>query len=365
MHDETFSNSAFNSISEAKLYGRFIKYIQLNKLCSLEFPNPITEVNVFIDFSQLIMPLYKFNDIIDPFGVLATMVNMPLHYRNFFKKCGIKSNIFVIYSSNDSSNSYRFISGYNNKNISLINSSPIKSVIDHNIELMKTLFPYIPGVYLKLGTVEPTVIAADLIDKFTRNGLDIPSIFITCSEYSFQLPTILPNTKVFFKKSTVNKELSVLEDTSFSFNYNNALFAYILRTKKKDTTNNDTFDIPQSWVSPFMILTGLQCRDVKGLFNYSQAIKILSYIKNTQMVVTPESIYNAIVDTAKKNVFITKEEIASRYCAIDIAYQLKLYRELPESIESSFLKDLNDPQALYDIVNTYFGTTNPIDLSKI
>lgn len=45
-------NSTY-STAEAVMYGRFIKYTQLGKLCTLEFPKPPKEVNVFIDLSLI------------------------------------------------------------------------------------------------------------------------------------------------------------------------------------------------------------------------------------------------------------------------------------------------------------------------
>ena len=357
-------NNKSYSAPEGSMYGRFIKYTQLGKLCTLEFPKKPKEVNVFIDYTQFLYNLYRFNSISDPIGVLTTMINMCLHYRHFFNKADIKSNIFIIYSRNSSVNNYKYISNYNSKYINLVNdNNQVHEIVEHNIELLKTLVPYFPGVYMKIGTVEPTVIAYDLIDKFTRKGLDIPSIFITASDYSFQLPAVLKNTVMMYKRS--RKENNVFEDTSFSVNNNNALYAYILKTKNKNLSVDNFSKLNQSWVSPFMILTGLQCRNVKSLFSYSKALEILNYIKDGYKIITPDSMYEAIVDTSNNKLVVPKEELVSRYYAIDIDFQLKLYREMPESVETSWLKDLEDPVTLNDIVNTYFQGKNLIDLGLL
>ena len=347
-------------LSEATIYGKLVKYRRLDEILR---ENPIIynpqEFNIFIDMTQMLLPLYKFDNIENPMGVLASMLNIPLHYRHFFNKLKIKSNIFLIYSSNDSVNNYRYIPSYNSKHKLLIESNKgVKEVIDKNITLMQTVIPYFPGIYLKIGTVEPTVIAYDLIDKFTRGGhLQSVNLFISSSDYSYQLPAVLKNVLLIYKKSVMGED-NKTEDISFGVTTKNALSTYI--TMKHKQANLES--INEAWIGPFLILNGLSCRDVKSLFSYTQAIKILKEISESYKLITPDSIYENI---QTKNKVISKEEIYARYCALDIDYQLGLYRQLAESIESNFLKDIYDAQALYNINNTYFKESNAIDIIKL
>ena len=352
--------------SEAMLYGRFIKYSRLQSLLDMVMPITPKEVNVYIDFTQMLMPMFRFDDIADPLGLLATMLNLPIHYRNFFNRSGVKSNIFIIHSSNDSVNNYRFIGGYDHKHRMLIeNNKAVKEIIDHNIELMTTICSYMPGIYLKRGTVEPTVIAYDLIDKFVRNGLDVPSILITSTDYAFQLPAVLKNVWMIYKRTEKNKEQETNVDKSFIVDQPNALAFYILKTKNVDIRMKP-YKIPSiPWVSPFMVLSGLSCRSVKSLCSFRQTLDVLNHIQDNFGVMTPDTLYNAFVDVVNKGTVYPKEEIYQRYCAIDLEYQLKLYREMPESLEFSFLQDLNDPQALYDMMNLYFKGANIVNLGML
>lgn len=354
--------------SELTLYGKLIRYDRLNYLLKLAMGNTlINSINVFIDFHQMLYTLYRFNMVSDPMGILASMVNMILHYRHFFNKQNIKSNIFIIFSTNNSSNNTKYIANYNSANINKRERNvDIKDIIDHNIELMKTLIPYFPGIYLKLSTVEPSVVMYDLINKISKEDKS-PCLIISSSDYSYQLPAVLKNTYLIYKKTMMNK--TNIEDVSFIVVHDNALLTYISKTKNQQVSIDDLQDsllLNQNWISPFMILTGLQCRSIKGLFNYKKALEILKFIKQNFEIITPESLYNAIIDLNYKNpIKLQKQEIIDRYCALDLDYQLKLYRELPESVEVSWLQDLYDPQTLYDITNMYFKGQNKIDLSKI
>ena len=329
-------------------------------------PTTPKEINLYIDLTQTLMPIYRFDDISNPLGLLATMLNLPLHYRNFFNRSGVKSNIFLIYSSNDSVNNYRFLGEYDNKHKLLIeNNKAVKEIIDHNIELMSTICPYMPGIYLKKGTVEPTVIAYDLIDKFVRKGLDVPSLLITSTDYAFQLPSVLKNVWLVYKRMEKDKEQELSIDKSFIVDQPNALAFYILKSKNVDIRERE-YKIPaQSWVSPFMVLAGLACRSIKSLCTFRQALDVLNHIHDSYGVMTPDSLYDAFADVINKGTMYTKEDIYQRYCAVDIDYQLKLYREMPESLEVAFLKDLNDPQALYDVVNLYFKGANTVNIGML
>lgn len=348
------------NISEGVLYGRYIKYKVLDEILNIYMPNLTKEVNVFIDLVEFLKPIYKFDNIGNPMGILVCMVNLPLHYRHYFNRRGIKSNIFLIYSSNNSVNNTRYLSIYDNKHKIIKETNKLVfDIIHKNIELLNTLTPYLPGIYLKLGTVEPTVITYNLIDKFTRKGnLDYNNIFITSTDYAYQLPSVMSNVLLILKKSMV-QENNKNEDNSFGVIQSNSLETYI-RFKTKQ--NISTYLDPR-WVSPFMILNGLSCRDIKSLFSYNQAIKILHTIASSYNIITPDTIFDVMNTLYKPK--ITKEGLYDRYHAIDIDYQLNLYRQMPESIESNFLIDIYDNQALYDINNLYLKGTNNIEFYKL
>lgn len=348
-------------MSEIVLYGRFVKYKVLDEILESFIPNLPKEINIFIDMTPIVLKLYNFDNIANPLGILSCMVNVPLHYRHYFNRLNVKSNIFLIYSSNDSANNYKFVSGYNSKErIMKECNSTVHTIVMQNIELLSTLTPYFPGIYLKRGTAEPTVIAYDLISKFSKNGsLPTTNIFISSTDYAYQLPVYAYNTLYIYKKNMMG-ENNRSEDASFGVTKNNALNAYISLNNKQLLTE----DLNQEWISAFMVLNGLSCRDIKVILSYKRTINTLKSIVNTYNLISPESLYQMIQSLYKEKT-VTLEEIYARYCAIDLNYQLTLYRQLPESLESNFLIDVYDQQALYDISTLYFTGINSIDFQKL
>ena len=328
-------------------------------------PKNTIEVNLYIDLSQLLYPLYKFDSIADPLGVLATMINLPLHYRNYFNKYYIKSNIFLIYTANNSLINLNYLPDYNaKKNAQIQNNINIQNIMSQNIQLLSTICPYLPGIYLKQGTVESILIAYDLISKFNNKGYLVPSFFITASDISYILPSVCKNISVLYKKQ-IQTEDHKSQDISFAITPINIISSYIRNTKNKIMDENDNM-INQDWIIPFFILNGLQCRSLKSLLSYTQTIKALKYIQMNYGVYNPDNIYEAYYNVINnKMVDINKQEIYNRYYCLDLNFQLQLYRELPESLESSFLVDINDPQTLYDTINQFFRGSNIINLNNL
>lgn len=347
-------------ISEAILYGRLIKYKKIDEILQSFMPQLPREVNIFLELNSILFKLYNFENISNPIGILACMVNIPLHYRHYFNRLNIKSNIFLIYSSNDSINNYRYIAGYNSKERLIKESNkPIHDIIIRNIELLGTLTPYLPGIYLKKGTVEPAVIAYDLISKFSKNGtIPTTNIYISSSDYAYQLPIYAYNTILLYKKSMLGDNKA--EDISIGATRYNSLNTYISTNNKQIYTK----PIPQEWISPFLVLNGLPCRDIKMILSYKRSLQILEKITNEYNIITPETMYTSIIESYKAKE-IHLEELYARYYAIDLNHQLNLYRQLPESLESNFLIDIYDQQALYDIANMYFTGTNIIEFQKL
>ena len=358
LQDALVDNNSGCHLSEAVIYGRFVRYKRLDDIFRAYMPDISMEVNVFIDLTTMLNKVYKFDNIANPLGILACMANLPLHYRHYFNRLGIKSNIFLIYSSNDSANNYRYLANYDYKHKLLKEANAsIHDIIKKNIDLLGTIVSYMPGIYLKRGTVEPTVIAYDLINKFSKNVNNVRTIFITSSDYAYQLAAVT-NVLIIYKKTTNNEE-GKSDDISFGIKKENALSTYLLMKAKQPYIANTI----ETCISPFMVLNGLNCRDIRALISYNQTLKVLHAITSSYNMINPETMYTALNELYPGKA--TYEEIYARYCAIDLVHQLNLYRQLPESLESNFLIDVYDQQALYDISNLYFSGTNIIDFQKL
>lgn len=340
---------------ENVLYGQFIKYYQLDKMYNFEFEYKPPLVNVYIDLYQMILPLYNFYRVENPLGLASSIINMAIHYRNFFYKYNTYSNIFMIYSPTMSVNNTRYCPEYNNKHTNrIMNNKEVYDIVNNTLNIIGTIIPYLKNVYLKIGTVETSVIAYDLITKFESKGFIVPSFFVTSSQYAFQLPAANPRIYLFYKKKNKNGE-----DVSYTVNNMNALDCFIAETRNQHIPKTN---LNQSWISGFMTLSGLPKREIKAIYSYKEAIRILDTIKDSYNVIRPDIMIDVGTRLYKKS--INPIEIENRFNCIDLLQQLALYRTLPESKEKAFLTQLNDRDELLRINDIYFRD-NPINLDKL
>lgn len=340
---------------ENVLYGQFIKYNRLNDMYNFEFECKPPLVNIYIDLYQMLLPIYNFYRVDNPMGLSSAVINMAIHYRNFFYKYNTYSNIFLIYSPTMSVNNTRFCPEYNNKYTNrIINNKEVYDIVNNSINIIGTIVPYLKNIYFKVGTVETSVIVYDLVNKFEANKYVVPSFFVTSSQYAFQLPAANPRIYLFYKKKSKSKE-----DISYTVNNSNALDCFIAETRNQHIPKTN---LNQSWLSGFMTLSGLPKREIKSIYSYKEAIKILDTIKDSYNVIRPDIMIEVANKLYKKSV--DPSIIENRFNCIDLMYQLSLYRILPESKEKAFLTDLNDMDELLRINDIYFKN-NPINLDKL
>ena len=341
------------------IYNNFIKYTSLDKMFEKELSGIcITEkvINVYIDLFSFLSDLYRNTNLQNIFHLTSAVVNMGIHYRNYFFKRGIYTNIIFIYSPNISKTNIKYInSWYQDYRIHMLNNPNSKNIIDKNLELLLTIMPYIPDMFIKIGSVSPSVMVFDIIRVFDSKGFRYPNVFVTRDPYAFQLPSLLPNTILFVKKYTRKGE-----DTSFSVNHNNCVNEFIRVFKRLQI---EQFINPE-WMTPYMILGGLGTKyGITSLFDYIKIFQILGQIQSQYSNYEPDSIYNAIQDLFP-NTKVTFEDIDKRHKCLSLFYQLAEYSVLPESKEFNWLSQMKDFETLVRINEKYFKSA-PMNLDKL
>lgn len=351
------SNKSQQVIIESILYKQFIKYNDLDRILdpNIIFKNKATsDLNIYIDMYQMIVPIYRFQNIENPLSIASCILNMAIHYKHYMRyKFHINCHVFIMYSPTMSSNNTRFISGYNKSYTSRIMNNPtIHQIVTKNIKIMELITKYMRNIYFKTGTVEVSVMINEQIERFNRNRYDPINIIITNSQYAFQLPSIHSNTILLFRKNDKDGN-----DLSYLVTHENCIVKYIEEIKK---INIGELNLQPQLMSAFMILSGIPKRNVKSLFSYKEAIKILSGISSFKNLVTNLSIRLKELEINK----VTDDVLNGMYSCIDLNYQTLLYKYLPESQVRSYLQQLEDNDTLVRINEECFAS-NPIALSKL
>ena len=353
---KTFINED-STIIDKYIYSQFIPYVNLRQIIDpvlSTLDKPI--INVYIDLYSMLMPLYGFYNYTNPLSLTACMVNAAIHYRNFLSKYNVYSNIFLIYSPTMSSSNLRFCPDYNSANIEkMLHNSEVRNLIDQNLTLLGTLIPYLPDIYFRIGTVEVSVIMADMMTGFESRGYHTNHLVISSSPIAFQIPSLVPNAYVFCKRR--NGDLLVVTK-------DNVLSQALAYTKNQFV---DLSYLNQSWLSGFYTLTGLEKRNIKALASYKTTIRILEKMQFDHELMNPDALVNAYMTNysgKKKDINTLASQIHNRFKCFDLIQQLLIYNLLPESKEISYLTQLQNLQELLHLNELYFRD-NPMQLDKL
>ena len=359
---------------ERIIYSTLVKFTSLDRIFKYTYPYNdrnfhFGRINLFIDLTSMVRPLYMRSDIIDIEGVLSAIANNIINYRHYFNKFNIVSTLFVIFSTNNSINNIRYLGEYNSKEIEARTRHEVDDTLFNIINLLKSLIQYFPGVYLKEGTVEPSVIAYHYMKNCCMNtpeGMNVPNVFITSSQYAAQIPRVINNKvlhSIIKSRHLVSKDPYVYEDNSYIVTPDRPLDIYLEHSKNSSNSsgilNND-----KNYVGLFMILNGLKSRGIKSILDKYKSITVMNYMLQNYLDITPDNIYNSIVDTFGSAI-VDKAEIESRYCALDIEYQDKLYSQMPESLETGFLKDLYNFDELNNVIQKMFPADKHINIEYL
>lgn len=343
------------------LYSEFITYKELQKIIPREFngDNNTKTINVYIDLYQFLVTAFRYTRIGNFFNICSCIVNYCAHIRNYFNtRHKVYTNICLVYSSNDSTNNTQFVPTYNyDYNTRIKFNVKIKDNVEENMKLVRLLVPYLPNVFLKEGTVESSVIIHNIIQKKLLG--DNPSLVLSNSQLMYQLPINNKDTVVIRK----DLRMRILDgrDRTYSYNNTNSLHAYIYELKKKNIREY----LNQKTISFMMTLIGIPKRNIKSLCAYPTALSI-SKLVPLGCEYDSEVLYDVCSDYYKsknrKSVPIIKEQFIRTFKCVDLNYQYKLYKLLPEYKEESFIKqDLDDVEGVQYINNTYFKDS-PLNL---
>lgn len=351
------SNRSQQILIESILYKQFIKYTDLDRILNQDVlfrHRTIPDLNIYIDMYQMIISIYRFQNIENPLSIASCILNMAIHYKHYIKyRFHVNSHVFIMYSPTMSTNNTRFIAGYNKSYTNRIMNNPtIHDIVTKNIKIMELITKYMRNIYFKAGTVEVSVMINEQIERFQRNRYEPVNLIITSSQYAFQLPSIHKNTVLLFKKSDKDGN-----DLSYMVTYENCIQKYIEEIKK---VTIEDLNMPPEFMSAFMILSGIPKRNVKSLFSYKEALKIISGLTSHRNLVS--NLSNRLKELEINKV--SDEVLTGMYSCVDLSYQTILYKYLPESQVRSYLQQLEDNETLNRINEECFAS-NPIALSKL
>lgn len=347
---------------EQYLYGNYIKYNKMAELTAECFSgSDANAVNIFIDMNSMIKSLYRFSKLsIENYSVVtSSILNLCAHIRSYYEnRHHVKTNIFIVYSTNCPSTAKQYVYRYNEKYETAINTNKVISdLIYRNLELLRILCPYLQDIFFIEDDFETSVVIYDLVLKNEANGNTYPNIVFSKDIFAYQLPAMKSNTVIFRSQKRDN------QDVSWAVNNTNVIARYIADSRGKDIPNM----LNPELLSLILALTNVPNRNIPSIFSISKAISILEEAIRNRTIINRYNhnilyLLDGMMGSFTPDI---KDSVRNRFKAIDIHFQHTIYLCTPNAKNNTIgIKNLYDPETVKGLNNQYFRH-NPIDLNRL
>jgi len=338
---------------EQIMYGNYIKYDKMAELTQQSFGanpycNQSKNLNVYIDMNSLIKILYIYKDmVIEDYTVItSSIINLCSHIREFYRKIGVMTKIFIVNSLNCPQSAKQFYASYNDGSINQYNMKFIHSVIIPNLELLDMLCKYLPEIYfINDDTADSSTIIYSLILKDNT----IPSMIYSKDAMVFQIATHFNNVVVFRPKKDKDGDVSYWAD------HNLAVPGYKVSTGRQPNFTR----FSSALLSLMMAISGVKSRSITTQRTITQAEKLIEDYIDRNVLLNGYNSFDTVNQFCQS---INGYEFAANFKAIDVVFQEGLY--IDRSAIDTSVVDLYDPDAVKHINNNYFKNY-PLDLNRL
>lgn len=345
-------------------YIRFDKLYYLNSLINATEND--TTVDIYIDLYNMLKRLYTTDIISDKkLSITTSILNLVAHLRGYYKsRHHVYARIYLVYGDESTSSHINYwpvfgsLTEYRNS----LNFNAINSLIETQLELVKIICAYIPNVYYIRKQCTFGVFVYDNIIRETNNK-NIISIILTRSKYVYQIPAVLPASKrVYIFKPSKNNNA----DISICIDHKNVLLMYFNKLIPGSDSEKYIKKFNPRLLSVLMALNGCHDKNVDMAVNITKASTALHNAIKDKVLLND---YQADIRYVYKVLHgihcnIPYDLFENRFYAIDIPFQHGLYSQSIESKDFMWNINLNDPNTIKNINNTYFAD-NPIDIQNL
>ena len=194
-------------------------------------------------------------------------------------------------------------------------------------------------------------------DNICKNA-STPSVILTKSKYAYQIPALCKNAFLLRPKKIKG------QDVSSAISSSNVLFAYCNKINS-DNTLLRLKDINPKLLSLIISLNGLPSKKLLTMVNITTAIgRVYKAITENKIINGYNTDINFVYNQLELFSTIDQDNFRLRFNAVDLVFQHRLYCNMFESKDVSWLIDLRDPDTVKSINNKYF-TYNPLDLNAL
>lgn len=343
-----------------------VRYSRLSGAIPYAFQNcSADKLNIYVDLYGLYRTIYSRSyrtNITNYLEFTSSVVKLCGHYREFFKRCRIRTKIFLVSSFNTPECIKSMLPEYNKTMDDKRQNKVIADMMDFNFSLLDLICPYLPDIFFIKTEFESSVIMYEIMNREQS-----PSLIISTDLYPIQLCSLVPNTALIWPRWSRNgrgemEDISPICPPYDHSEFIKSFFYVIHRTNGKTTSEKNGGLVTPS---NFMLLEALnqfKDRDLKVILNVTQASKIINKVTTSTGAdkLFPADLMNELNGHIDNSIF---ELIQTRYRALDLNWQYQIFKNSPENYALHY-ENLTDPDAL-DKINSKYFAKNPLDLIRL
>ena len=351
---------------EAYITSSYVKYDRLASLIAEAFAGyDDTYLDIYIDMNSVIKALYnsQYNTGIDNYKSLtACIINMCGHYRDYFRRyLGVNTDIIIVMSNNICDINRKYVAEYNKSfRYKIETNNLINNLVKDNLDLLNSLIPYIPNIYMIQSEFETAAVISSIINKRRSEGIIRPNLLISRDLLSMQVVAKYNKTAMLRPMKNYNGDNSYivgpLDNQEFIDKY-----WYFFDKEITDGKTSCNINIHPINTSLLMALNRYNKRDLKTIVNITQAKKyIYKCVEDNPVRCSVKTVFELNPELNDKVSWTTVE---SRHKALDIDFQQTIYENSLEYKLLNFI-DLNNPTAVKRVNDEIFYD-NPIDIDRL
>lgn len=358
------------------LFRNYITYDRLFQMNTKAFYGKTNAVhaNIFIDIRSFVNSLFKNSGIRYEYKdkqtpIASSLINLAIHLKHYYRtRHHTEIKIFLVWGANTISMLPKS-SDYNaHNNMAFSVNNIMREILQNSLELLKTLCPYLPGVYyVDVGICETAMGIQSLIDYPDKSGIyrDVPNIIYSKDPYLSQL--VATNSFTFMFYYTKHISNNGMSDASYIIEKKNLYEAFSVMNKY---TTRTMYPTNMSNFRLVLSLSGMKCRHISGPMSYTNACKLIAKYEELIPYNADPMLMRIILDEVKLTPAERNAILDDRILGIDSEINVETNKVVFAVSRHEFVTmfdgciDLYSPDDIKRINDKYF-LNYPLDIMRL
>lgn len=340
-----------------------VRYDRLNKLIPYAFTgSTANQLNVYVDlfpiYRNIISRHYRTNTK-DYISLVPAIINLCVHYRQFFRKLEVECKFFLISSYNVPPINCKMVANYNKVMTEKLKVPVVADMVKFNAELLDILCPYLPDIFYIPSEFESSVVIEYLIEKQKNEGDNTPSLIISRDTLPVQILARYNDVALLKPSKLQGEDVSQIippnTHNSFLKHFNQVVYGV--------NSNIASEKVPPIVLPPnyvlLLALSMFKSRCMDSIMRTNVAAKLINEV-SPNISISMGTLFDL---RPELEVRYPRAIMENRFKALDNQFMLSYFLDSKDCIELHY-ENLIDPGAIA-LINSKYFPNNPIDIYRL